>query len=241
MVCLDELSVSEGIECDGGHFCCSSDFDGFVNAKIDPESMRLFGASGGIVGCPAHHCGAPPFAAADIARHVSVATFEGLSNARAKLTEQRISSTLEKDFEQRLKLKEVEWQKLSESERRRRANRNHVVERILTLSCPRCGQAFLDFKDCFALTCSRDNAAFCAYCLADCGAEAHRHVANCEHNTAPGKNVFASVAVFETSQRNRRVRMLRTHLAQLSLEERKALLEDCALDLRELGIDPKGL
>ena len=31
----------------------------------------------------------------------------------------------------------------------------HVEERILTLACPRCGQAFVNFTGCFALTCSR--------------------------------------------------------------------------------------
>ena len=113
-------------------------------------------------------------------------------------------------------------------------------------ACPRCcGQAFLNFEGCFALTSSRDNAHFCAhfcaYCLADCGADAHRHVANCEHNAAPGKNVFASIAVFETAQRNRRVRMLRAHLTQMKAEERKLLLDDCAVDLRDLDIDPKTL
>ena len=54
-----------------------------------------------------------------------------------KLSEQRINSpTLEKDFERRLQLaKGAEWQMLSEGERRRRAIRNHLVERILMLAC----------------------------------------------------------------------------------------------------------
>ena len=91
-----------------------------------------------------------------------------------------------------LKDKEAEWAKMSEAERARRAKRMFVEERILTLACPRCGQAFVDFVGCFALTCSRDKAAFCAYCLEDCGADAHRHVANCPHNIAPGKALFAT-------------------------------------------------
>ena len=223
------------------HFTCNDCFNGCVKSKVEPDSMRVFGATGGIVGCPMYQCGAPPFTAADTARHVSVATFELLTTARTKLAEQRMNSTLAKDFEQRLKQKEVEWQTLSESERRRRANRNHVVERILTLACPRCGQAFLDFEGCFALKCSRDNAHFCAYCLADCGGDAHPHVRACPHNLAHGKDVFASTAVFEAAQRDRRVRMLRAHLAQLNAEERKVLLEDCAVDLRDLNINTKTL
>ena len=44
-----------------------------------------------------------------------------------------------------LKDKEAEWAKMSEAERARRAKRMFVEERILTLACPRCGQAFVDF------------------------------------------------------------------------------------------------
>ena len=47
--------------------------------------------------------------------------------------------------------------------------RCHIVDRILTLQCPRCNAAFLDFNGCFALTCHRCRCGFCAYCLADCG------------------------------------------------------------------------
>ena len=33
--------------------------------------------------------------------------------------------------------------------------RRHIVDKILTLSCPRCGQAFVDFEGCCALSCFR--------------------------------------------------------------------------------------
>ena len=67
--------------------------------------------------------------------------------------------------------------------------RAHVVERLLTLKCPSCDAAFLDFKNCFALTCHRCDCRFCGYCLMDNGRgeagdrASHRHVANCEFNT----------------------------------------------------------
>jgi len=47
--------------------------------------------------------------------------------------------------------------------------KKHIIEKILTLSCPCCGQAFADFPGCCALTCSRQKCtcAFCVYCLQD--------------------------------------------------------------------------
>jgi len=113
-----------------------------------------------------------------------------------------------------------------------------VEERILTCACPRCGQAFVDFEGCFALTCSRDRANFCAYCLADCGADAHPHVRTCVYNTAPGRSLFATREVFEAAQKARRVRMLKEYLTPLAAADKKALLEDCGAILTSLGIDP---
>ena len=40
----------------------------------------------------------------------------------------------------------------------------------------------VDFDGCFALNCSRCRAAFCAYCLADCGKDAHMHVGRGLHS-----------------------------------------------------------
>jgi hypothetical protein len=45
---------------------------------------------------------------------------------------------------------------------------------------------------CCTLTCKRCRCNFCAWCLEDCGADAHAHVANCWHNLAPSRNLFAS-------------------------------------------------
>jgi len=63
--------------------------------------------------------------------------------------------------------------------------RMEVVDEILTLRCPRpnCRAAFVDFDGCFALTCGRCRAGFCGWCLADCGADAHGHVARCREGT----------------------------------------------------------
>jgi hypothetical protein len=133
-----------------------------------------------------------------------------------------------------------------------------VVETILELRCPGCKRVFIDFQPgvCFALNCAgadhrgreygcRNN--FCAYCLESCGkdgpgsAVAHRHVANCQHNIAPGKDIFGQpdpVRFFEQAQRERRTRMLRAFVARQQPEVRAPLLAALAQDLRDLGMRP---
>jgi hypothetical protein len=118
-------------------------------------------------------------------------------------------------------------------------HRKAIVNDILTLKCPRqaCRCAFIDFSGCFALTCTQCKCEFCAYCLEDCGGDAHRHVANCQYNIAPGKGVFASFHVFERAQRDRRTRLIREYLAQhVDTAMRAPLVQALARDLADLGI-----
>ena len=68
--------------------------------------------------------------------------------------------------------------------------RAHIINEILTLHCPRCKAAFIDFDGCMALSCSRDacGAKFCAVCLRDCAgdADAHEHVRSCKYTEGVG-------------------------------------------------------
>ena len=88
-----------------------------------------------------------------IAQHVSPAAFKLYLEAKGTILE----TAMVKDNEQRVKEAVAEevarLEAMSEAERQLRTRKNHVVERILTLACPRCGQAFLDFNGCIALTC----------------------------------------------------------------------------------------
>jgi hypothetical protein len=120
--------------------------------------------------------------------------------------------------------------------------RKHIVEEILTLKCPRCRKAFVDFDACFALRCrdAADNgcrAEFCAFCLALCGtnAHAHQHVAQCPFNINPSRDVFGSLKNFDEAQQGRRERLLWNYLAPMTLLQRDRALHDCEAELRDLG------
>ena len=78
------------------------------------------------------------------------------------------------------------------------------VRDVLNNKCPRCGAVFHDFTDCCALTCHICEAAFCAWCLADCGADAHSHVTHCDANLSPGE-VFSTPELWLEGCRRRRV------------------------------------
>lgn len=119
------------------------------------------------------------------------------------------------------------------------------VADILTLKCPRCSQAFLDFDNCFALTCSRPtcNAAFCGWCLEDCGADAHQHVTDscCTARTwSPANPLWSTATNFKAAQRERQGPEIQKYIDQVEPALRADVLEAVGSDLTELGFSVEG-
>ena len=183
LVCFDDYPALKGIECDppGGadgkqpekHFLCLDCLDGHVQSCVDNEGIEAFVRKGGVC-CVDPGCPANPFSDSVLAKALPEETFAKYSKAKEKVAEQRINAELEKGFEERLK-KEREKGGAAQA---RQIVKDHINEKILTLACPRCGQAFLDFQGCMALTCSRAGCGcgFCAMCGEDCGNDAHGHI-----------------------------------------------------------------
>ena len=115
--------------------------------------------------------------------------------------------------------------------------RNRVVEEILTLHCPRCWQAFFDFEGCFALKCSKFPCAFCGWCLADCGTDAHSHVRLCSAKPRGADALFGTRQQFEVAQQKRQKGLMTEFLATVSEAEKQRLLQDLAADMQFLGME----
>lgn len=254
-ICLDVAHEINGAECGGGfgaaglgsHFVCASCLNPWVQDRIQADAWASFLASDGAIRCPVKKCGADPFAISDIAKLVSRKTFDLLLAAGKAVVEARAAA----HHERLLRARDTVWANLDEGGFQRLSgqvkNRQFVEERVLTLLCPSgCGQAFDAMEDddgCFALTCSRCATVFCAYCGEGCGAgaDAHKHVAECPDNIAPGRAVNASMEVFEAAQRLRRIRALKDFLGGLEPSERASLLKEIEVNLNELGIKKSDL
>ena len=263
-VCFCECDLAAGLECSPPagappHFLCNGCLEQYVGGQVanhTDANLRRFEQRGGVrcshfiaprAGQPvvAESCRAPVYTDAALAAHLPDTTFALYFQAKAKVAEQRIHVEAERGFAAERAALEARIATLDQDERARQV-RNHVVERILNPACPRCGQAFVDFDGCFALSCSRVGCplpacGFCAYCLHDANGDAHHHVANCPHNIAPGRSVWATLEIFREAQRRRCTRMMREYLANLDEASRARALRDCAQDLRDLGIAPNGI
>ncbi len=73
----------------------------------------------------------------------------------------------------------------------------------------RCGVAcrVADFDGCFAVTCDQCLCSFCAWCLKDCGANAHPHVLVCPRNLQGG-GYYGTQEEFEASNNTRREQVI---------------------------------
>jgi hypothetical protein len=241
-VCMDDLTILDGPLCRpvNGHFLCRGCFDNHVTAEASKPGFD------GHVYCPyrpaaAGGCASAPYPGAVIARHATPVAFDAVTRSRAALREREISENMQREFDARLDAEKVRYKMIAAEEIRLQDAKKHIVDKILTLSCPRCSQAFIEFEGCFALTCSRQGCGcgFCAYCLKDCDADAHQHVAICPQNTT--RDVFGSKEVFEQAQKARRERVVHEYLQEsnFSTGTRQRLIKMCMNEFTDIGLKIK--
>ena len=250
--------------CPHAHYTCADCFDAHVRNEAGKDLALLAKCDGRIL-CPrntaantdADRCDAPHFPDKDIAAAVSNDTFEAYLDARSKLRERQVAEEMEAQMEARLQLERERAKRGAGKEEKLRVAKEHVIEHILTLACPRCKQAFVDFDGCFALKCSRCAAAFCAYCLADCGRDAHQHVGTCPEGQASVKaakkqkgvggraignmpaTVYGTKDAFDVAQKRRRCRYLALYLEKFDDEGQRELVDALASELKDLDIAEK--
>ena len=251
-VCFDEVNRAAGVECPGrpAHFLCDGCFaqhcltasQGELHTLTD-RGGRLFcperRKQGGVWQCCAEQAAPnfPPelaYPAETVAAHVPAAAFEAYLHARDRIQEKSLVHEMEQQFEERMAAERRRVQQLRVDERINETVR-HIQERLLVLKCPRCEAAFLDFEGCFALTCHRCRCGFCAYCLADCGNDAHQHVPRCPNNLRRG-DVYGDMLTFERAQQQRRQRMVREYLATVDQDIIERVIAACVRDFADLGL-----
>jgi hypothetical protein len=192
-------------------------------------------------------CDAPAYGDAALARGLSEQALASLREAQ--LDAQRVALSAQFAAERR----DLQRQ-LAEAEARGgrvETLRLDVIDRILTPRCPRCSRAFLGFAGCFALRCAPDEhepgaaratergfcgAAFCGWCLADCGDDAHPHVRTCPHNKVAGGGYFGGLDLFQAARREAQARSLDAYMQTLEPALRTALRRALQGDLEALGL-----
>ncbi|KAL6059559.1 IBR domain-containing protein [Balamuthia mandrillaris] len=238
LVCMQDKWLDEGLECYSPrqvhphqrHFVCGGCMNDWVLSLLDMPPAEL-AERGRHVPCLVAGCASLPFSMEQVMAHLADVGRKALLEVCSKA----IEFTNHQAFQQRLQEERQQWERESTVQRHCR----RIVEDILTLQCPRCHQAFVDFDGCFALKCSRCNASFCGWCLQDCGKNAHPHVKMCASNNnrgGGGRGYHGSFAQFEEAQRRRREKRVREYLQLLGREEREQVMVTLKQELEDLKL-----
>lgn len=192
--------------------------------------------------CPASKhqhgkCQSTHFADELLAKHITGSALQLYLKARLKVAEKQLSSKLEKEKQEAIEKEVKRLTEMDEAAREVERAFRHITQQLLTLRCPRCHSAFLDFEACCALPCSSCPCNFCAYCLKDCDTDAHAHVAHCGSNNHPTKNVFNSKENVEAAQRQRKQGLVQQYLSTLGPDLRARVVKRCATEFRDLRIN----
>ena len=129
-----------------------------------------------------------------------------------------------------------------------RRHREHIINDILTLKCPHCSMAVIDFGGCFAVEHSADRSStrfqqgcgrhFCGWCLGpfDSSTSCHAHVKVCSRSLRPGEYYGKEGDFIKVHSASRKTRT-DAYLLTISDEEERAEAKRCiSRDLQDLGI-----
>ncbi|RUS28348.1 hypothetical protein BC938DRAFT_481989 [Jimgerdemannia flammicorona] len=227
-ICLEDNPTEEGLACPNGHFICDESLGNYFESRANIENIKTHRLN---LPCPIPNCDAPSFAPLRVIHaHLPPAAvshiLENLDSVLEVFTERMQQQILVDDVRQ------VPQPRDQDDIERRRL---HVVDNILTLKLPCCNMAFIDFSGCCALYCPNCpplHNAFCAICLASCGADAHEHV-RVEHG-----DVFISEEQWKAHHnRRRQVQLLEYFRGPGANCNRVALLDALRGDLAALGMN----
>ena len=232
-ICLDYHKEANGYLCSKKHFLCWDCFEQHVTQASQPDAVGKCVNDQGDLLCP--EC-SEIFALLDVAKEsVPAKVFDMLNKLKSDYKIKKAVERALKDQEDRLRKEYENLMAIQDVEERDAERlRLDIIENILTLRCPRCKCAFIDYSGCAALTCSFCNAGFCALCLKDCGGDAHAHVPGCDLN--PERSMFITYEKFNQNHSIRRQNLILNKLKNHTPKVKDLIGKKMAKDFRDLNI-----
>lgn len=234
IACRDQTLDSKGYKCSKQHFYCWECFGDYIKSALDPDHIGQPYDDEGNINCS--EC-KELYQIHELARIAPKEVLDNLMKLKVQVKERQVRDETEKDVTKRMEEEFARIQALSAEEREIELLRLGIINDILTLKCPRCKVAFTEFDGCFALKCGNTlcKAAFCAWCLSDCGENAHPHLRTCPENRTG--DYFGSQEDFKQHHRIKRHRAAYNKISQLPASSQKILKERMARDFMDLSIN----
>jgi hypothetical protein len=234
MLCFDYYSAGEGICCSEGHLVCwEGCFGGYVDSCGKPDATGSLVNTSGWVKCPHPKCTDVYTAQLMIDNKADAAATEALEKLRTMAHGYKEAAAAKAQLLEEIRLEDERIQNIQDGDNREaHILKKRIVNDILCLKCPRCRAVFSSFEGCFALTC-HCRAAFCGWCLMDCGNDAHAHVPRCPE----GQGMSMPFRVFEEHHRVRRQKQVQRIVDDQHVPRvRQILVNILQVELRDLKI-----
>lgn len=174
-----------------------------------------------------------PIKVFDLSRrqHVSEEIFTATVNFRIHVLGSKREQKSLRQQEDRIRAEYARIEQIRDADEKAAVKlRQRIVDEALTLRCPRCQAAFVDFSGRFALHCGNNS------CLTDCGNNAHTHVRICLEN--PRIDYFNTEQAFQDHHRRKRIQVVHRmiHTAALNTNATEKLKVLVKKVLEDLGI-----
>lgn len=238
LICCDDYLHADGFFCVNKHFVCWENcFDPYLESAGKPGAIGRSVDKVGNLMCPCPDCSAP-YDIQTVAKSGPPRAFNALMALQLNIKAQNAAEEARDEERRRNNAEFIRIQQIKDVDERGAALLHlEITDSILNLRCPRCKVAFAEFDGCMALTCGQNScrAGICAWCLKDCGGDAHQHVLKCPSSLSKG-SYFGTAAQFESHHKNRRKELVLARLKKEPAEVQKrtkALLE---VPLKNLGI-----
>jgi hypothetical protein len=234
MLCFDYYSAGEGICCSNDHLVCwEGCFGGYVDSCGKPDATGSLVDTSGWVKCPHPKCTDVYTAQLMIDNKADAAATEALEKLRTMAHGYKEAAAAKAQLLEEIRLEDERIQNIQDGDNREaHILKKRIVNDILCLKCPRCRAVFSSFEGCFALTC-HCRAAFCGWCLMDCGNDAHAHVPRCPE----GQGMSMPFRVFEEHHRVRRQKQVQRIVDDQHVPRvRQILVNILQVELRDLKI-----
>jgi hypothetical protein len=239
--CLCDENSSDTIICSANkHILCNECFEGNLMNQIGSEYNKHFKDHDMKIVCEMCRVNTnvsertiSKYTDKDVICHVSEETFEKYRKACFDIIHVKAAN----ETEIRLK-KQFDEQPKKQKNDNISKHRNHIIENILTLKCPSCDVAFLDFTGCFALTCNNCDDNFCGWCLESCGDmdTCHKHVLYCDYSKEYG-SLFSSLELFNECHNEWRQDMITDYIkTKVKKADRSKVRKAIEYDMYDIGM-----
>ena len=239
-VCMESCCVSDGFTCpkNCGTFTCWECLQQSYTMAARPDAIQGGTNLEGELLCSDTKCRCP-ITVGHFSSGATPAVLEAQQELKMKVI---MRKEIQKALDEQKKQIEAEYARIEqikdENEKVAAKLRLRIVNDVLTLRCPRCKAAFVEFEGCFAIKCIYNNCGcgFCAWCLKDCGRDAHEHVLQCPEREANG--YFHTEDVFNEHHRKRKTLAVKKIIKDAGLNHiaLKMLRDAISVDLMDLQI-----